>query len=63
MLGGIDVAQALLPAASALMPTLAFDPVSRPRKGVETSQSRHGRHGPRGHPLRHIGWRSVRNAD
>ena len=30
MFGGIDVAQALLPAASALMPTLVFDTVSRP---------------------------------
>ena len=36
--GGIDVAQALLPAllpaASALMPTLAFDTVSRPRTAL-----------------------------
>src|ERR1035437_9041061 len=37
MPSGSDVAQALLPAASALMPTLAFDTVSRPRTGVETS--------------------------
>src|ERR1019366_4087833 len=35
--GCLDVAQALLPAASALVPTLAFDTVSRPRTGVETS--------------------------
>ena len=35
--GCLDVAQALLPAASALMPTLACDPVSRPPTGVETS--------------------------
>src|ERR1019366_4173531 len=35
--GAPAVAQALLPAASALMPTLAFDTVSRPRKGAETS--------------------------
>src|SRR5450759_1433011 len=32
-----DVAQALMPAASALMPTPAFDTVSPPRTGVETS--------------------------
>jgi len=31
------VAQALLPAASALLPTLTFGTVSRPRTGVETS--------------------------
>jgi hypothetical protein len=31
------VAQALMPAASALLPTLAFDTVSRARKGVEMS--------------------------
>src|ERR1019366_6729408 len=35
--GWLDVAQALLPAASALMPTPAFDTASRPRTGVETS--------------------------
>jgi hypothetical protein len=35
--GCLDVAQALLPAALALVPTLAFDTVSRPRTGVETS--------------------------
>jgi hypothetical protein len=49
MFGGIDVAQALLPAASALMPTLAFDTVSRPRKGVETSLDTAGT-GPEGTP-------------
>jgi tRNA modification GTPase len=32
-----DVAQALVPAASALMPTLPLDAVSQPRTGVETS--------------------------
>jgi hypothetical protein len=37
VLGCLDVAQALLPAALALVPTLAFDTVSRPRTGVETS--------------------------
>ena len=37
LFGYLDVAQALMPAASALMPTLAFDTVSRPRTGVETS--------------------------
>src|ERR1035441_5319178 len=58
MFGGIDVAQALLPAASALLPTLAFDTVSRPRTGVEMSQSRHSRH----ECLRHIGLRSGRYA-
>jgi len=35
--GGPDVAQALMPAASALLPTLAFDTLLRPRTGVETS--------------------------
>jgi hypothetical protein len=49
MFGGIDVAQALLPAASALMPTLAFDTVSRPRKSVETSLDTAGT-GPEGTP-------------
>ncbi|SPF49010.1 hypothetical protein SBA4_400012 [Candidatus Sulfopaludibacter sp. SbA4] len=48
-----DVAQALVPAASALMPTPPFDTVSQLREGV-----RHGRH----ECLRHIGRRSVRNA-
>ncbi|SPF53697.1 hypothetical protein SBA4_5800006 [Candidatus Sulfopaludibacter sp. SbA4] len=32
-----NVAQALVPAASALMPTPGFDTVSEPREGVETS--------------------------
>jgi hypothetical protein len=32
-----EVAQALLPAASALLPTPAFDDMSPPRKGVEMS--------------------------
>jgi hypothetical protein len=32
-----EVAQALVPAASALLPTRAFDDMSPPRKGVEMS--------------------------
>ena len=32
-----DVAQALVPAASALMPTLAYDTMAQLRTGVETS--------------------------
>ena len=35
--GYLDVAQALMPAASALMPTLAFATVSGPPTRVETS--------------------------
>src|ERR1017187_3913180 len=57
MFGGIDVAQALLPAASALMPTLAFDSVSRPRTGVETSLDTAGTSA-----CATIGRRSVTNA-
>jgi hypothetical protein len=37
------VAQALVPAASALMPTLEFDTMSQPRTGVETSLDTAGR--------------------
>ncbi|SPF41526.1 hypothetical protein SBA4_2740009 [Candidatus Sulfopaludibacter sp. SbA4] len=37
MFGCSDVAQALVPAASALMPTPASDSVSQPGRGVETS--------------------------
>ncbi|SPF50406.1 hypothetical protein SBA4_4350006 [Candidatus Sulfopaludibacter sp. SbA4] len=37
MFGCGGVAQALVPAASALMPTPSFDTVARPRESVETS--------------------------
>jgi len=44
-----DVAQALVPAASALMPTLGFDTVAQPRESVETSLDTAGT-GPEGTP-------------
>ena len=47
--GYLDVAQALLPAASALMPTLACEQASRPPTGVETSLDTAGT-GPEGTP-------------
>jgi hypothetical protein len=37
VVGLLDVAQALLPAASALVPTLAWDTVAQPRTRVEMS--------------------------
>ncbi|SPF53725.1 hypothetical protein SBA4_5810008 [Candidatus Sulfopaludibacter sp. SbA4] len=49
MFGCGDVAQALVPAASALMPTPAFDTVSQSRKRVETSLDTAGT-GPEGTP-------------
>jgi hypothetical protein len=55
------VAQAFMPAASALMPTLAFDTVPRPRTGVETSLDTAGT-GPEGTPCATRGPRSVSNA-
>ena len=47
--GCLDVAQALLPAASALMPTLACEQASRRPTGVETSLDTAGT-GPEGTP-------------
>ena len=57
----LHVAQALMPAASALMPTLAFDTVSRQLTGVETSLDTAGT-GPEGTPCATSGPRSVSNA-
>jgi hypothetical protein len=56
--GYLNVAQALLPAASALLPTLARDPVSRPPTGVETSLDTAGT-GPEGTPCATIGPQGV----
>ena len=56
-----DVAQALMPAASALMPTLAFYTMSRPLTGVETSLDTVGT-GPEGTSCATSGPRSVSNA-
>ena len=57
MFGCDDVAQALLPAASALMPTLWLRHFATTAKACR-DESRHGRH----ECPRHIGWWSVRYA-
>jgi hypothetical protein len=52
-----DVAQALMPAASALLPTPAFDDMSPPRKSVEMSLDTAGMSA-----CATSAWRSVTNA-